>query len=118
MNVSPSLSLPPDLAGDVDEFLSRPSPALVEAAARWKGPLVVLGAGGKMGLHLAAMLQRALRAAGQREQVIAVSRFATLRDRAAFEAQGLATLACDLSVAPAVAALPDAATVFFLAGAK
>lgn len=109
---------PPGLAGDVDEFLSHPSPALVAAVTRWKGPFLVLGAGGKMGLHLAAMLQRALRAARRQERVIAVSRFATLRDRAEFETQGMETLACDLSVPEAVAALPDAATVFFLAGAK
>jgi nucleoside-diphosphate-sugar epimerase len=118
MTSSSALPPLPGLVGDVDEFLSRPAPALVEAVSRWRGPFVVLGAGGKMGLHLAAMLQRALRAARRRERVIAVSRFATLRDRAAFEAQGIDTLACDLSIAGAVEALPDAATVFFLAGAK
>jgi nucleoside-diphosphate-sugar epimerase len=118
MNRSPSLPPLPGRAGDIDEFLSRPTPALVEAAARWAGPFLVLGAGGKMGLHLAAMLQRALRAARRGERVIAVSRFAALRDRTEFEAQGIETLACDLSEPRAVQALPDAATVFFLAGAK
>lgn len=118
MHPSPVSSPLPPLAGDVDEFLGQPSPALVVAAARWKGPFLVLGAGGKMGLHLAAMLQRALRATGRRDPVIAVSRFATLRDRAEFDVQGIQTLACDLSVESAVAGLPDAGAVFFLAGAK
>ncbi|HYC69845.1 MAG TPA: NAD(P)-dependent oxidoreductase [Opitutaceae bacterium] len=118
MNPPPVLPPLPDLGSDVDEFLSRPSAALVASAGRWSGPFLVLGAGGKMGLHLAGMLQRALRAAGRPERVIAVSRFATLRDRAAFDAQGVETLACDLSVPAAVEALPDAAAMFFLAGAK
>jgi nucleoside-diphosphate-sugar epimerase len=118
MPSAPTLSPPPASAGDVDEFLSRPSAALVASAATWAGQIVVLGAGGKMGLHLSVMLQRALRAAGRSEQVLAVSRFASLRDRAEFETRGIRTIACDLCKVREVTELPDAAAVFFLAGAK
>jgi nucleoside-diphosphate-sugar epimerase len=102
----------------VDDFLSDPQPGVVATVARLTGTVLVLGAGGKMGLHLSLMLQKAARAAGRDLQVIAVSRFTTLRERDAFSDAGVATIACDLSDAKQVAALPDAATVFFLAGVK
>jgi nucleoside-diphosphate-sugar epimerase len=104
--------------GQVDEFLSQPSDAVISMLAQHPGPIHVLGAGGKMGLHLSMMLRRALDARGRREVVTAVSRFRTLRDRAAFEERGIATHACDLTDPRALAALPDAPTVFFLAGVK
>jgi nucleoside-diphosphate-sugar epimerase len=78
----------------------------------------VLGAGGKIGLHVSLMLRRALDAAGRQDRVIAVSRFSTLRDRAAFAEHGVETLACDLGDHASVDALPEAPTVFFLAGIK
>lgn len=102
----------------VDEFLSQPENATIEMLARYPGPVHVLGAGGKMGLHLSMMLRRALDARGSREPVTAVSRFRTLRDRAEFEDRGIAVHACDLTDPAAVAALPEAANIFFLAGVK
>ncbi len=102
----------------VDDFLSRPSAAVSETLARHAGPFLVLGAGGKIGLHLSAMLRRGLDAVGRRDPVIAVSRFSTLRDRADFESRGISTVACDLADEAALAKLPDAPTVFFLAGVK
>jgi nucleoside-diphosphate-sugar epimerase len=110
-----ALPCPPDR---VDEFLSAPSPAVLTALGHQPGPIHVLGAGGKMGLHLSMMLRRALDSLGRRDVVTAVSRFRTLRDRAAFEDRGIATQACDLTDPAAVAALPDAPTIFFLAGVK
>jgi nucleoside-diphosphate-sugar epimerase len=79
---------------------------------------MVLGAGGKIGLHLGIMLRRALTQLGRNDRVIAVSRFSTLRDRAAFEQRGIETLPCDLADPVALRALPDAPTIFFLAGVK
>jgi nucleoside-diphosphate-sugar epimerase len=80
--------------------------------------MLVLGAGGKLGLHVSLMLRRALQTQGRTDPVVAVSRFGTLRDRAAFESCGIATHACDLSDPAQVAKLPDAPSVFFLAGVK
>jgi nucleoside-diphosphate-sugar epimerase len=102
----------------VDEFLSQPSAASVAVVGRQPGPIMVLGAGGKMGLHLSTMLQRALEQAGRNDRVIAVSRFSTLRDRDEFTARGISTLACDLEQPSELAKLPDAPTIFFLAGVK
>lgn len=108
----------PCAPGEIDEFLSRPSAAVIESMTQVKGPILVLGAGGKMGLHLSAMAQRAVTAGGGSGRVTAVSRFSTLRDRDEFAASGVETLACDLGDAQALAALPDAALVFFMAGVK
>jgi nucleoside-diphosphate-sugar epimerase len=47
-----------------------------------------------------------------------VSRFTTLHDRADFDRHGITTIALDLSAPGALAALPEAPTVFFLAGVK
>ncbi|MES2692017.1 MAG: NAD(P)-dependent oxidoreductase [Verrucomicrobiota bacterium] len=108
----------PCLPGEVDAFISRPTPGVIEVLARTPGPFLVLGAGGKVGLHLSAMLRSALDGLGRKDRVLAVSRFSTLRDRAAFEQFGIETCACDLGDPAALAALPDAPTVFFLAGVK
>ncbi len=110
------LPCPPD---KVDEFLSKPSTAVADVLAGTRGKILVLGAGGKMGLHLTMMLRRGLQQAGGKgDAVLAVSRFSTLRDQDEFKRQGIQTQACDLADPAAVAALPDAPTVFFLAGVK
>jgi nucleoside-diphosphate-sugar epimerase len=101
-----------------DDFLARPTPAVVAAVARLPGPFLVLGAGGKIGLHLTLMLRRALEQLGRTDRVVAVSRFQTLRDRADFTARGLETVACDLTAPGALEALPDSPSVFYLAGVK
>ena len=103
----------------IDDFLSEPSPAVVQAASSMAAPVGVLGAGGKMGLHLAVMLRKALDRAERPEvPVYAVSRFGSLRSREEFERFGVQTMAADLLDPVALEALPDMGTVFFLAGIK
>lgn len=105
--------------GDIDAFLSEPSAGVVEAAAQLAGPVGVLGAGGKMGLHMAVMLRRALDWAGRRDvPVVAVSRFGSPRAKEVFAGFGVETLPADLLDDDAVAALPDFCTVYFMAGIK
>lgn len=108
----------PCRAGEADEFLSRPGPAVLSVLAHLPGPVLVLGAGGKIGLHLSAMIRRGFAILGRNERVVAVSRFATLRGREDFAAFDVETIPCDLTDPQALAGLPDAPTVFFLAGVK
>jgi len=110
-----ALPCPPD---GLDLFLSEPTEGAAATVAQMTGPILVLGAGGKMGLHLCLMLRRARDAQGNSDPVIAVSRFTTLRDRAEFEQHGIQIEACDLHDEEALQRLPDAPTVFFLAGVK
>lgn len=110
-----SLPCPPE---SVDHFIGEPTPRVLAVLSRTPGPFLVLGAGGKIGLHLAIMLRRGLDHLGRTDRVIAVSRFSTLRDRADFDSRGIESVACDLANPADLAALPDAPVVFFLAGVK
>jgi len=104
---------------DLEERLSRPTPALVEALATLEGDLVVLGAAGKMGPTLARMARRALDAGGgSTRRVVAVSRFSDQAVRDRLESWRIDTVSGDLLDPAFVAALPDAPNVVFMAGMK
>lgn len=121
MPVSPQSSIPSGLPCPpeaIDDFLSQPPASVLTALAGAKGPFLVLGAGGKMGLHLSVMIRRALDQLGRKDRLIAVSRFRTLRDAADFTARGVEVQPCDLTNPAELAALPEAGTIFFLAGVK
>ena len=104
---------------DLEDELSRPTPGVHDALKSFEGDVLVLGAGGKMGPTLARMVRRGLDAIGQTaRRVIAVSRFSSPAAAAGLRAHGVETVACDLLDRDAVAALPDAANVIFMAGQK
>lgn len=105
--------MPADL--ELDDELSTPSDALRDAMAAVPGDVVVLGAGGKMGPTLVRLL---VRAGGPARRVTAVSRFSDARARASIEAAGATVLAADLLDPDAVANLPDAPNLIFMAGQK
>ena len=106
---------------ELEELLSRPDAGAVRALAAHPGDVLVLGAGGKMGPSLARMARRAADEADKGQparRVIAVSRFSSGPSRELLESAGVDTIAADLSDAPALAALPDAPNVIFMAGQK
>jgi nucleoside-diphosphate-sugar epimerase len=103
---------------ELAEVLTRPRPALVESIGGLASPLVLLGAGGKLGPTLAVLARRAAEAAGHRLEVIAVSRFTDGDARQWLAAQGIRTLACDLLAPGAASALPDSQNVVYLVGLK
>ena len=105
---------------ELADRLSEPLQATSDALARTPGDIVILGAGGKMGPSLARMATRAAaRADGTRpRRVTAVSRFADEVARRMLEDAGIATVSCDLLDRAAVAALPDAPNVIFMASQK
>ena len=102
----------------LDELLSRPAPALIALMQRPEGDLIILGIAGKMGVTLGMMAARAIQAAGARKRVIGVARFTDETARATLEAHGIETIRCDLLDREAVAALPHAANVIYMAGRK
>jgi nucleoside-diphosphate-sugar epimerase len=102
----------------LEEALSRPAECTLAALRQLPGDLLILGAGGKMGLSLARMALRASREAGVRRRVIAVSRFTVPEKRAEFGRQGLETLVCDLLNRRQVTDLPDCDNVVFMTGMK
>jgi nucleoside-diphosphate-sugar epimerase len=107
----------PDRIEDVahlEQVMTTPSPAVVEDLAGVDGDLLVLGVGGKMGPTLARLARRA--APGKR--VVGVARFSDPAVRASLEENGVECLAADLLDRSAVARLPNAANVVFMAGRK
>ncbi len=103
---------------ELEEILTRPRPQLLEVIKTCASPLLILGAGGKMGPTLAVLAKRAAEAAGHPLDVIAVSRFGDQASRQWLEARGVTTLSCDLLDARAVAALPDTENILYLVGLK
>ncbi|HEX8663272.1 MAG TPA: NAD(P)-dependent oxidoreductase [Beijerinckiaceae bacterium] len=98
----------------LEDFMTEPTPALVEDLARAPGDILVLGVAGKMGPTLARMAKRA--APGR--SVIGVARFSNAAARRALDRHGVETLACDLLDRAAVEALPRVPNVIFMAGMK
>lgn len=104
---------------ELEAELRRPGPGLVTDAGSWPGDVVVLGAGGKTGSGIAAMARAALDGAGRPDvRVLAVSRWTDTGARARLGERGVETVTADLADPVALAALPDAAAVIHLVGAK
>lgn len=101
----------------IDRRLWEPSPAAVRDLEELPGDLILLGAGGKMGLSLARMAVEASRR-GRPRRVIAVSRFSDDAAAAACERAGAEVVRADLSDERSLAALPDAENVLYLVGRK
>jgi len=105
---------------ELDALLSEPGEAVVRTLKSCPGDIVVLGAGGKMGPTLARMAARAAALAdgAARRRVVAVSRFSSPGAESALNTGGVETVRCDLLDRDAVARLPDAPNVIFMAGQK
>ena len=99
-------------------MLSAPSESATRALADCAGDIIILGAGGKMGPTLARMLRRASDALADGRRVIAVSRFESGSVETRLNYAGVETVKCDLLDRDAVARLPGAANVVFMAGQK
>jgi nucleoside-diphosphate-sugar epimerase len=103
---------------ELEERLTRPSPADCSLMKRLEGDILILGAGGKMGPSLAKLARRAADAAGGNRRIIAVSRFGSAAARRELESAGISTIPCDLLDRNEVAALPACENVLYLAGRK
>jgi nucleoside-diphosphate-sugar epimerase len=111
--------LPVHNIAELEEQLSRPDAAVLETLARTPGDFLVAGAAGKMGPSVCRMLRRGLDDVGRTStRVIAVSRFSAPETAAALAAHGIETSACNLLDRRALASLPDAPNIVFMAGQK
>jgi nucleoside-diphosphate-sugar epimerase len=102
----------------LDDLLSEPSHGVIETLASLEGDILILGVGGKMGPTLARMARRASDAGGSRRRVIGVSRFSVSNLAPQLQSWGVETVPCDLLDRAALAALPEAANIIFMAGMK
>lgn len=104
---------------ELEEILSRPYRETIEDLRRVDGDFIVLGAGGKIGPSLVAMLARALREIDPGRRVYAVSRFTR---RSVLERirrfPNVEVIETDLSDRSSVESLPEAKNVIFMVGRK
>jgi nucleoside-diphosphate-sugar epimerase len=102
----------------LEDLLSEPTQAAVEALGALDGDLIVLGVAGKMGPTLARMAVRASERAGVRRRVIGVARFSDANIEARLRAFSIETIRCDLLDPSQLDALPDVDNVVFMTGMK
>jgi hypothetical protein len=107
----------PDLAA-IARRVYEPDERLLSSLATIHGDLVVLGAGGKMGVSLARMASLAFAALPGTRRVFAVSRFSDVGARAELDAAGVTTVAVDVEDESAWSELPDAPNVVYMIGRK
>jgi nucleoside-diphosphate-sugar epimerase len=100
---------------ELDDLLSTPRAETTAALRDCPGDVIILGAGGKMGPTLARMVKRA---SPDNRRVMAVSRWSSKAAEQALNEAGVETIGCDLLDRDAVAKLPDAPNVIFMAGQK
>jgi nucleoside-diphosphate-sugar epimerase len=98
----------------LEELLSTPTRGLVEDLAKLDGDIAVLGVAGKVGPTLAMMAKRA----APDKRVMGVARFSDPDVKRRLEAAGVETITCDLLDREAVARLPRAKNVVYMAGKK
>jgi nucleoside-diphosphate-sugar epimerase len=102
----------------LDDRFTAPRAETVTALRDCPGDVIILGAGGKMGPSLTAMLAYAARSIEDRRRIIGVSRWSDRNARMDLEALGVMVVSCDMLDRAAVAKLPDAPNVIFMAGQK
>ena len=99
---------------ELEEFMTRPSDALIEDLAHVSGDIIVLGVGGKMGPTLARMAKRA----APEKRVIGVARFSAPLLRTQLESNGIECISANLLDQAQLDGLPDCPNVIFMAGRK
>ncbi len=102
----------------LNELLTTPTDKLVEDIAKIKGDIMVLGAGGKMGPTLCLLAANAIKKAGIKKRVIAVSRFSDQIALDLLHAYGVETISCDLLDHDSFEALPEVENIIYMAGRK
>ena len=76
----------------LEDFMTEPTPELVEDLARAPGDILILGVAGKMGPTLARMAKRA----APERRVVGIARFSNAVARRELERHGVETIPCDL----------------------
>lgn len=102
----------------LEDLLSTPTPAVVQALGQLEGDLLILGVGGKMGPTLARMAARASRLAGNQRRIYGVARFSNPTLPAWLEKHGVQPWQADLLDPQQVARLPDAPLVVVMTALK
>ena len=115
-NVSSTFAWPDRFSDEahLEDFMTMPSRALIEAFRDIEGDIAILGVGGKMGPTLARLARRA----APDRRVIGVARFSEKGLREKLQSWGVECIAADLLEREAIERLPKTRNVMFMAGRK
>lgn len=116
MSTDPHASFPSRF-GDVDEledFMTRPTRALIDDLAAIDGDIMILGVSGKMGPTIARLAKRA----APEKRIIGVARFSDRGLKDKLQRQHIETIEADLLERHAVKDLPKVENIIFMAGRK
>jgi nucleoside-diphosphate-sugar epimerase len=102
----------------LEDLLSEPTQADARAMAEMQGDLLILGVAGKMGPSLAKRARRASELAKMPRRIIGVARFSDPGVREDLANSDIETISADLLAPGALAALPDAPNVLYMAARK
>jgi len=102
----------------LDELLTKPSAALIADIKKIKGDITVLGAGGKMGPSLCILISNAIKEAGIKKRVTAVSRFSDPLAVKLLKNNNVEIIARDLLDIKKLYRLPETENVIYMAGRK
>jgi nucleoside-diphosphate-sugar epimerase len=102
----------------LEDLLAEPSQADARAMAEMEGDLLILGVAGKMGPSLAKRARRACERAKLPKRIIGVARFSDPSVQQELQAAGIETVSADLLAPGAMATLPDAPNVLYMAARK
>lgn len=102
----------------LEEALAEASDADARAMAQMDGDLLILGVAGKMGPSLAKRARRACERARIQKRIIGVARFSDASAAKTLHSAGIETISADLLEPGALAKLPDAPNVLYMAARK
>ena len=102
----------------LEDLLSTPTPAAIDAMRRIKGDILILGIAGKMGPTLGRMVVRASDQANVKRRVIGVSRFSNPADGSRLNEHGIETIKADLLDPDQLKQLPEAPNIIYMAARK
>jgi nucleoside-diphosphate-sugar epimerase len=102
----------------LNEIMTHPDDALVSFIKTLRSPLLILGAGGKMGPTLAVLAKRAARVASPDLDIIAASRFSDAGVKNWLESKGVITISADLMDKSALQQLPESENIVYMIGWK
>ncbi|MBN2882494.1 MAG: epimerase, partial [Clostridia bacterium] len=105
-------------ARELDDFMCRPSPALIDDISKIKGDIMVLGAGGKMGPTLCKLAANAIKEAGISKKIYAASRFSDASHAHDLTSHGIKVFQTDLLNEDQLGRLPHIPNIIYMAGRK
>lgn len=105
-------------ADELNEIMTAPTPPVIDTMREMSGDLMILGAGGKMGISLSILAKRASESAGVERRVIAISRFSSGSSKNELRDAGVEAQSFDLMNFEKVRKLPDVQNVIYMIGTK